>query len=131
MIINDPISDMLTRIRNAILSGSRTLSLPHSKNKANLLKVLKDNKYIVDYKVVDGKPQKSIDVIIAEEDSPITITEMKRESKPGRRMYVKAQDIPKVKNGRGITVVSTSQGLITGEEARSRGVGGELICSVY
>lgn len=131
MMTTDPVSDMLARIRNAMLVGKRTTNVPHSTLRVSTLEVLKESGYIHNFKVVESKPQSLITVQIAADGQPFTITEMKRESKPGRRLYVKAQDIPRVKNGRGITIVSTSQGVMTGDQARSKGVGGEIICSVY
>jgi len=131
MITTDPISDMLARIRNSMQVGKRTLVMPHSNLRVKTLEVMKNNGYIKDYKVIEAKPQGSISVTIAGEGEPFTITKMKRESKPGRRLYVKAGDMPRVMNGRGITIVSTSKGLMTGNEAQSQGVGGELMCSIY
>ena len=129
--MTDPISDMLTRIKNSMLVGKRLTVVPHSNVRVSTLEVLKNNGYIKEYKIIESKPQDLISITIAEEGEPFTITELKRESKPGRRVYVKADSIPKVKNGRGIAIVSTSRGIMAGNEAKSQGVGGELICSVY
>lgn len=129
--MTDPISDMLTRIKNSMLVGKRTTSVPLSKLRVNTLEVMKSSGFISDFKVIEAKPQGTITITIAGEDEPFAITEMKRESRPGRRSYVKASEMPRVMNGRGITVVSTSKGVMTGREARSNGIGGELICSMY
>ncbi len=127
----DPIADMLTRVRNAINVQKNEVSLPHSKAKEAVAKVLKDNGFVTDVRVTDLSVGKQLHITIHGEDENARITEIKRLSKPGRRHYSNAKEIPSVKRGRGIVIISTSKGLMTGEEAKKQGVGGELIASVY
>lgn len=130
MTTTDPISDMLTRIRNAILVRKNEVSLPHSKIKESVARLLADNNFVDSVAVADGFP-KMMTVTINSENANARITEIARLSKPGRRSYVGADDIPTVKRGRGLVIVSTSKGLMTGAEAKKQRVGGELICKVY
>lgn len=127
----DPIADMLSRIRNAIAVNKREVSLPHSKIKESVARLLKDNSYLSDVSVEDAPVGKTLKVVINSEGTNARITEISRLSSPGRRSYMKSADMPIVKRGRGIIVVSTSQGLMTGEQARKQRIGGELICRVY
>lgn len=127
----DPIADMLSRIRNAIAVNKREVSLPHSKIKESVARLLKDNSYLSDVNVEDAPVGKTLKVVINSEGTNARITEISRLSSPGRRSYMKSADMPIVKRGRGIIVVSTSQGLMTGEQARKQRIGGELICRVY
>lgn len=130
-VTTDPIADMLTRIRNAILVRKNEVSLPHSKVKEAIARLLKENNYIDDVKVSKARVGKTLILTINSEDSNARITEIQRVSKPGRRNYSGASKLPVVKRGRGIVVVSTSQGLMTGDKARELGVGGEVLCRVY
>jgi small subunit ribosomal protein S8 len=127
----DPIADMLTRIRNAIAVRKNTISLPHSNVKESVARLLKDSNFVSDVKVADATVGKTLTVTINDEHENARITEIVRMSKPGRRYYVAAKDIPTVKRGRGLVIVSTSKGLMTGSEAKKQQVGGELICKVY
>ncbi len=127
----DPIADMLSRIRNAIAVRKTEVLLPHSKVKEAVASLLQENNFIDRVSVTDASIGKTLHVTINGENSNARITEIKRLSTPGRRYYVAAKDIPSVKSGRGIVIVSTSQGLMTGKQAKSAGVGGELICRVY
>jgi small subunit ribosomal protein S8 len=130
----DPIADMLTRIRNAIAVRKNQISLPHSTLKESVARLLKDSNFLSEIKVADatdGKPGKTLVVTINDEHENARITEIVRMSKPGRRFYVAAKDIPTVKRGRGLVIVSTSKGLMTGDQAKKQRVGGELICKVY
>lgn len=129
--MNDPIADMLTRIRNAIAVNKIQLSLPHSKTKEAVARLLKENRYIDNLKVTDTSLGKSLLLMLRTEDSNSHITDIVRLSKPGRRLYTSADKMPIVKQGRGIVIVSTSQGMMTGYEAHKKRVGGELICKVY
>jgi small subunit ribosomal protein S8 len=133
MTSTDPIADMLTRIRNGASVGKKEVSMPHSTIKENILKVLADRKIISSFKTVEGeKPtHKNLLVVINKEQSTPNFTEIKRVSTPGRRVYVGAGDIPKVKQGRGFVVLSTSKGLMTGLQAQTQKLGGEVICQVY
>lgn len=127
----DPIADLLTRIRNAVLVGKNEITVPSSKLKLTVAKELKKAGYLADVKVESAKPRDIIVVKINEAGENSVISEIKRLSKPGRRVYVSANDIPKVKNGRGIVLVSTSKGVVTGQEAVKQRLGGELLLSVY
>jgi small subunit ribosomal protein S8 len=127
----DPIADMLTRIRNAILVRKSEVSLPHSNIKESVARLLKDSNFIDDVSVKDAPVGKTLTVRINGEDSNARISEIVRLSKPGRRYYVNVKEIPTVKRGRGIVILSTSKGLMTGDEAKTQKVGGELICKVY
>lgn len=128
--MTDPIADMLTRIRNAMSARRDSVTLPYSKIKQAIASILKDHNFISDYKVDETGPFKSIVIDLGEGDLS-TITAITRISKPGRRIYAGSSDIPQVLGGRGIVIISTSGGLMTGQEARKRGLGGELICKVY
>lgn len=131
MVSTDPIADMLTRIRNAILVQKREVSLPHSNIKQAVAELLAKNGFLAGVKTIDASIGKTLVVTINREGENAKITEIQRSSKPGRRLYVAAKDIPTIKRGRGIVVVSTSKGLMTGVEAKAQRIGGELICSVY
>jgi len=131
MLSTDPIADMLTRIRNAALVGRAEVSLPHSNIKETVAKQLVKAGYLKDARVVAGKPQSALEIVINEPGTNSVITEIVRVSKPGRRVYAKASEIPRVKNGRGVVLVSTSKGVMTGQEAFKARLGGELICKVY
>lgn len=127
----DPISDMLTRIRNAILVRKHEVSLPHSKIKESVARLLKESNFIDDVSVDKAEVGKTLTVKINDENSNARITEIVRMSKPGRRHYVNVKEIPTVKRGRGLVIISTSRGLMTGDKAKAERVGGELICKVY
>lgn len=127
----DPIADMLTRIRNAIAVGKNEVSLPHSKAKEAVAVSLRDSGFLYDVKVNELGVGKQLHIVINLDGENAKITEIKRLSKPGRRAYTNAREIPSVKRGRGVLIISTSKGLMTGEEAKAKGVGGELICQVY
>jgi small subunit ribosomal protein S8 len=131
MVSTDPIADMLTRIRNAINVRKNEITLPHSKVKQSVAELLKDSGFLTDVKVVEASVSKSLKIVINGQGENARITEIVRLSKPGRRQYAGAKEIPVVKRGRGIVIISTSKGLMTGEAAKKQGVGGELICKVY
>lgn len=131
MVSTDPIADMLTRIRNAIAVHKSEVVLPHSKLKQAVAELLKDQGFLEDVSVTDARVGKSMKIVINHEHENARITEIVRASKPGRREYVASKEIPTVKRGRGVVIVSTSKGLMTGDAARKAGVGGELICKVY
>ncbi len=130
-MIIDPIGDLLTRIRNAYMARLAEIKLPYSKIKSDILKILKKNKYVVDYETVEDDNKKSL--VVTLNDIKITkyLPNFKRISKPGQRIYIGSKDIKKSKNGKGIYVVSTPKWVITGYEARSLNVGGELLCEVF
>lgn len=131
MTSTDPIADMLTRVRNAMGVRKSEVNLPHSKVKESVARLLEANNFIDSVAVSDATIGKSLTITINSEDTNPRITEIVRLSKPGRRMYSRAQDIPVVKRGRGIVIVSTSKGMMTGDEAKKQHLGGELICKVY
>jgi small subunit ribosomal protein S8 len=127
----DPIADMFTRIRNAIAVHKSEISLPHSGIKESVAKLLKESNFIENVSVTDATVGKTLKIQINDENDSPRITEIVRVSKPGRRYYVNAKEIPVVKRGRGIVIVSTSKGLMTGDKAKTEHIGGELICKVY
>lgn len=127
----DPIADMLTRIRNAIAVHKDEVSLPHSRIKESVARLLQENNFINDVSVSDASIGKTLTVRINDGSGNARITEIVRMSKPGRRHYVNAKEIPVVKRGRGLVIVSTSRGIMTGDRAKEEHVGGELICKVY
>ena len=131
MVSTDPIADMLTRIRNAIMVRKTEVVMPYSRIKEAVARLLADNAFISKV-AVDGEGiNKHLIITINSNDQNASITEIQRMSKPGRRQYVNVEGIPDVKRGRGIVIVSTSKGLMTGVEARKARLGGELICKVY
>lgn len=131
MTTTDPISDMLTRIRNAIGARQSEVTMPHSKIKESVAKLLRVNNFIDDVEVKPGIVGKQLKIVINHAGTNPRITEIERISKPGRRDYRGFDKIPVIKRGRGLIVVSTSKGLMTDAEARAQKTGGELICKVY
>jgi small subunit ribosomal protein S8 len=131
MQTTDPIADLLTRIRNAKMVGKTEVRVPASNIKEVIAKKLAKSGYLADVKREAGKPRDTLVITINKAGENSTINEITRLSKPGRRVYVKADEIPKVKSGRGIVLVSTSQGVITGQEAAKARLGGELLLKVY
>lgn len=127
----DPIADMLTRIRNAILANKTEVVVPFSKLKEHLAVELSRAGFVAEVKVEGEGITKQLVVRLRDEDEPQRISVVERVSKPGRRLYAKAEAIPRVMNGRGIMILSTSRGLMTDRAARRAGLGGELICKVY
>lgn len=131
LVSTDPIADMLSRIRNAIAVNKQQVSMPHSKVKETIARILADNGFINAVDVQEENSRKTLVININGDAEPAKITEINRLSRPGRRMYVKSPAVPTVKRGRGIVVISTSHGIMTGREAASKNLGGELICEVY
>ena len=131
MTSTDPLADMLARLRNAIAVHKNEVSLPHSNVKESVARLLKDSNFISEVKVEDAPVGKTLLLTINRPEENARITEIVRLSKPGRRAYVSAQEIPVVKRGRGVIIVSTSKGMMTGDRAKTEHVGGELICKVY
>ena len=131
MYSTDPIADMLSRIRNAIMANRTDTAIPYSKLKAQIADILVSTGFIDKAEVTGEGKDKVINLILNDELNSPRITEIKRVSKPGRRVYKGSNEIPVVKNGRGLVVVSTSQGLMTGHEAKKAKVGGEVLCSIY
>jgi small subunit ribosomal protein S8 len=130
--MTDPVADMLTRIRNANIAGHATVDIPASKIKKNIAEILVKEGYIKGYEIVEGETQDTIRVAMKYgPDKAKVITGIKKISKPGLKVYAKADEVPKVLGGLGIAIISTSSGLITDKEARKLGVGGEVICYVW
>jgi len=131
-MVSDPIADMLTRIRNAIKAKFPKVDVPASKLKTELARILKDEGYILNYKIVDEGNHKAIRVYLkyTAENKPV-ISVLERVSRPGCRVYVGSTEIPKVLGGLGINVLTTPKGVMTGKTARKEGVGGEVLCRVY
>lgn len=127
----DPIADLLTRIRNAIMAGKNEIRVPASNMKRTVAEQLKKAGYLTAVTLEKGTPRDTLVVTINEPGTNTTINEITRLSKPGRRVYAAVSEIPRVKSGRGIVLVSTSKGVMTDNEARKAKLGGELICKVY
>ena len=132
---SDPIADMLTRIRNAFIVGHPSVAIPHSKMKLAIANILKDEGYVEDVTVGDESPVNMIHVKIKywgkRRDRRPVITNLKRVSKPGRRVYVGKDEIPWVLSGMGVAILTTPRGVMTGQQARLQGIGGEVLCHVW
>ncbi|MCH7962800.1 MAG: 30S ribosomal protein S8 [Bacteroidetes bacterium] len=131
MAVTDPISDFLTRIRNASKAKKIKVEIPSSKMKAGLSEILKKNGYIYDYKIDEDSKQNVITVLLKYTDGAPAINGLKRISKPGLRIYKKSDELPRVLNGLGTAVISTSKGLLTEKEARRQDTGGEVVCYIW
>jgi small subunit ribosomal protein S8 len=132
MAISDPIADMLTRIRNAVMARHETVTLPASKMKLSIVKILKDEGFIKDFEMVKGKPSRSMKIYLRYyEDTQPAISGLERVSKPGLRVYVGQQEITRVHGGLGIAILSTSKGIKTGQQAWKLKTGGEVLCDVW
>ncbi len=129
--MNDPLGDMLTRIRNAQLRGKSTVRTPASKLRAWVLDVLADEGYIRGYEKVEDAQHPEIEISLKYYEGTPVIRELKRVSKPGRRVYMSVNDIPSVRQGLGVSIVSTSKGVMSDAAARSNNVGGEVLCTVF
>ena len=132
MTVSDPIADMLTRIRNAIMARHDNVLIPASKMKLSIARILKEEGFITDYEVVRGKPHRAIKVYLKYlEDNKPAISGLKRVSKPGLRVYVQKKEIPRIYGNLGIAIISTSEGLRTGQQAWRQGSGGEILCYIW
>ncbi|MBI5668755.1 MAG: 30S ribosomal protein S8 [Chloroflexi bacterium] len=134
-MISDPVGDMLTRIRNALMAGKATVELPSSKLKVEIARILKQEGFIEDFTVGDEKPAPIMSITLKyygsrRERKPV-ITHLERVSKPGRRIYKGRRDLPRVMSGIGIAIVTTPKGVMTAQEARRQHVGGEVLCYVW
>ncbi|MBQ3353255.1 30S ribosomal protein S8 [Candidatus Saccharibacteria bacterium] len=127
----DQIADLITRIRNAVLVGKNEILVPTSKLKAGVVEVLVKNGYVSSFEIVDGSPRGMLRVVINEPGAIAKINEISKVSKPGRRVYSSADDLPTIKSGRGMIIVSTSKGLMTGREAKKNRLGGEILVKVW
>lgn len=132
MSLNDPIADFLTRVRNGLQADHDAVVMPHSRFKTEIARILSEQGYVEGYSVEPGRVGQELRVTLkyTENRDPV-ISGMERVSKPGRRQYVGAGEVPKVQGGMGTTIVSTSQGVMTGHDARKAGVGGELVAKVW
>ncbi|MBI2010027.1 MAG: 30S ribosomal protein S8 [Candidatus Chisholmbacteria bacterium] len=128
--MTDPIADTLTRIRNAYLARRSEISMPHSKLKEALMRLLQKEQYVSEVKVIDQAPQRQLQVTLLYVDKFPAITEIKRVSKPGRRVYIRQSQLKPILSGQGIAIISTSKGLISNKEAKKQKLGGELLCTV-
>jgi small subunit ribosomal protein S8 len=137
MSVNDPIADMLTRVRNAVLAGHAQVAMPSSNIKVEIAKILKDEGFLDSYEVVDGEKPSSktlrlkIKYVGERRERKPVLTGLERVSKPGRRIYTSKQEIPWVLSGLGVAILSTPKGVMTGVRARQLGVGGEILCKVW
>jgi len=132
MSMTDPIADMLTRIRNAQRASHELVNIPSSKLKINVAKVLKSEGYVKNFRIISDGQHRFIRIFLKYDKEGVTIIEgIKRVSKPGCRVYAGSDEVPKVLNGYGINILSTSKGLMTDNEARKMGVGGEILCAVW
>ena len=131
MSMSDPIADMLTRIRNALAVRKRTVKIPASNMKQSIATVLKQEGYISGVETQKDGAHENMTITLRYADGVGAIEEIQRVSRPGRRVYCNAEDLPRVNGGLGIVMVSTSKGLMTDREARSSGVGGEVVCRVF
>ena len=127
----DQVADLLTRIRNAVMVGKHEILVPTSKLKVGVTEVLVKNGYLAGFEVLPGEPRGTLRVVINEPGAVSKINEIAKVSKPGRRVYSSADDLPVVKSGRGMIIVSTSKGLMTGREARKNRLGGEILVKVW
>tara|TARA_B100000029_G_scaffold225040_1_gene222862 strand:+ start:1126 stop:1524 length:399 start_codon:yes stop_codon:yes gene_type:complete len=132
MSLADPIGDMITRIRNAQMRFLESVNIPSSKFRAKILDILKQEGYITDYKILKDTENKfNFSVNLKYTNGQPVIKQIKRVSKPGRRIYAKANSIPKIQNGLGLAIVSTSHGIMSDNDARNKNIGGEIICRVF
>ena len=132
MSMSDPVSDYLTRLRNAIKAEKKSVDIPYSKFKEAISEILKKSSFIEDYKIIeDGDKFKHLSIKLKYSDGDSVILGLKRISKPGIRKYVANDSIPRVRNGMGIAIMSTSKGLMTDKEAKNLNVGGEVVCEVW
>ncbi|MEZ0374790.1 MAG: 30S ribosomal protein S8 [Candidatus Sericytochromatia bacterium] len=130
-MVNDPISDMLAQIRNALLLNKESIEIPHSKIKKEISRVLKENGYLAEFIEVSDDKFKKLKLILKYTRGKTVIQGLKRISRPGRRQYVKKDDLPYVLGGMGIAILSSSHGIITGQQARRLNTGGEVLCYIW
>ncbi len=131
MVVTDPIADFLTRIRNAVKARKKNVEMPSSKMKIGLAKILKDTNFIKDFEVIEDNKQNILKVYLKYTMGNPAITGLKKISKPGLRIYSGKDSLPRVLNGLGISILSTSKGLLTDKQAKKESVGGEIICHIW
>ncbi|MBN1151626.1 MAG: 30S ribosomal protein S8 [Dehalococcoidia bacterium] len=130
-MVNDPIADMLTRIRNAVMVGHDSVLMPHSRVKVAIAKILREQNFIVDYETVKAKPTDMLRVQLRYVEKQPAVLGLERVSRPGLRVYAGKSEIPRVYGGLGIAILSTSQGIMTGQQAWKKKLGGEVLCYVW
>ena len=131
MSLNDPIGDMIARIKNSQLRNYKKIDMPSSKFKAKIAEVLKNEGYIIDFKVISDSKLPKLEIILKYNSGNPVISSIERISKPGRRIFSSAESLPKINNGLGIAIVSTPKGVMTDIDARKQKIGGEIICKVF
>ena len=131
MSLNDPIGDMLVRIKNSLLRNHKKIELPSSNFKTKIADVLKNEGYIIDYKVSSKEKKPTLEILLKYNSGSPVITSIQRVSKPGRRIFSSAESLPKINNGLGIAIVSTTEGGMSDMDARKKKIGGEIICKVF
>ena len=131
MSLSDPIADMLTRIRNASKAKHDRVDIPASREKNEIARILKEGGYVKNFKVIENRPQGVLRVYLKYDENDQGIINLKRISKPGRRVYVDHTHVPRVLNGLGISILTTSRGIVTDREARKLNIGGEVLCYVW
>jgi small subunit ribosomal protein S8 len=130
-MVNDPIGDLLIQIKNASLAGKEVIEVPYSRVKYTITKILSEEGYVGEVKKVGTTPKDSIRITIKYENDVPAVTNAQRMSKPGLRVYVKKNMIPTVVGGMGLAIISTPQGIMTGTKARKKGIGGEILCTIW
>jgi len=130
-MVTDPIADLLTRVRNAAMARHDSVTMPASKMKIPIAKILKDEGFIADYSIIKGEPQRMMKITLKYIDKQPAFIGLERVSKPGLRVYTGKGEIPRVFGGLGIAIISTSRGLLTGQEAWKKNLGGEVLCYVW
>ncbi len=130
-MVNDPIADMLTRIRNAVMVGHESVLIPHSSVKVAIAKILKEQNFIEDYEIVKAKPAQMLRVQLRYVEKQPAVLGLERVSRPGLRVYAGKTEIPRVYGGLGLAIMSTSQGIMTGQQAWRKKLGGEVLCYVW
>ena len=131
MTLSDPIGDMLARLKNAQMRGYKKIQLPSSKFKTKIAEVLKNEGYIINYKVINGDNASLLEIDLKYNSGNPVIQVIERVSKPGRRIFSSAESLPKINNGLGIAIISTPKGVMSDQQARANNVGGEILCEVF
>ncbi len=132
MTMTDPIADLLTRIRNGLQAGHESVTVPHSKLRVEVVRILRDEGYLLGYSISEKEPFSEISVVLKYgKDRRPVVRSLQKVSNPGRRVYAGHNEIPEVLGGMGVNILSTSRGVMTGKQARKEGVGGEILCQVY
>ena len=131
MSLSDPIGDMLARIKNSLLRNYKKIEMPSSKFKVKIAEVLKNEGYIIDYKIISETKLPQLEIMLKYNSGNPVINSIERVSKPGRRVFSSAESLPKINNGLGIAIVSTPKGVMTDIDARKNNIGGEIICKVF